>query len=166
MIKHVYDTPVGPLYVEVDEAKLTHCDWQGFTGARGAATVEDEMILRQFCEELDRYFVGELKRFHTPYHLRGTAFQEKVWRAIAEVEPGHTITYGQLASAIGSEKAVRAVAGACGANPVCIIVPCHRIVASGGIGGYTGGIHIKRALLDLETPLAFDTLGIEDPYSK
>jgi AraC family transcriptional regulator of adaptative response/methylated-DNA-[protein]-cysteine methyltransferase len=86
-----------------------------------------------------------------PLDLRGTAFQMRVWAALREIPPGATRTYTEVAEAIGSPKAVRAVAGACAANPAAIVVPCHRVVRTdGGKGGYKWGIERKSRLLDLE----------------
>ena len=106
--------------------------------------------------EIDRqiksYFRGELKEFKIPVELHGTEFQLKVWKEISLIPYGETISYSELAKRIGCPESVRAVAGACGANPVSIIVPCHRIIGSNGeIGGYNWGKDRKRRLLDLET---------------
>ena len=81
----------------------------------------------------------------------GTPFQQSTWRALARIPLGQTSTYGKIASAIGRPRAVRAVGGACGANPVPLLVPCHRVLAStGGLGGFSGGLDWKRLLLDRE----------------
>jgi len=81
----------------------------------------------------------------------GTPFQKSVWRALQRIPSGETRSYAQIATAIGKPKATRAVANACGANPLPVLIPCHRVIAKdGSIGGYTGGLHIKRALLRAE----------------
>ena len=85
-----------------------------------------------------------------PTDLRGTAFQRRVWQALSEIAPGETPTYGEIAARIGSPKAHRAVGSANGKNPVAVVVPCHLVVASGGLGGYAGGLERKRRLLALE----------------
>ncbi len=86
-----------------------------------------------------------------PLDLRGTAFQARVWAALQTISPGETRTYAQIAQAIGQPKAVRAVAAACGANPVAVLVPCHRVIGSNGaLTGYRWGVARKRALLDRE----------------
>ena len=86
-----------------------------------------------------------------PFHVRATAFQERVWRALREIPRGETRTYGQIAEAIGAPKAVRAVGTACGANPVAVVVPCHRVVGSDGrMTGYRWGVERKRKLLEME----------------
>ena len=87
-----------------------------------------------------------------PLDIRGTAFQERVWRALREIPPGVTLSYGQLAERIGASRAVRAVARACAANPIAVAIPCHRVVrADGSLSGYRWGLDRKRALLERET---------------
>jgi methylated-DNA-[protein]-cysteine S-methyltransferase len=101
--------------------------------------------------ELNDYFQGRLVRFTVPLDLQGTAFQSEVWRRVLEIPYGCTRTYSEVARAIGRPRAARAVGAANGANPVPILVPCHRLVgASGDLTGYGGGIELKRWLLRLE----------------
>ena len=108
-------------------------------------------ITDKFEEELAAYFAGDLQTFTTPLHTHGTDFQRRVWRGLQTVPYGETRTYAQLASGIGSPRAVRAAASSNAANALALIVPCHRIVPkSGGVGGYAGGPERKRWLLDLE----------------
>ena len=108
--------------------------------------------LRQAKRELAEYFDGERKRFDTALAPEGTAFQRSVWKAIASVGFGKTITYGELARRAGCPGSARAAGAATGRNPIGIIVPCHRIVGSNGsLTGYAGGLDIKRALLALES---------------
>ncbi len=99
-----------------------------------------------------RYFTGEPVRFRVRLDLRvGTPFQRKVWRVLRTIPHGQTRSYGWVAQRIGAPRAVRAVGAACGANPVPVIVPCHRVIASdGALGGFSGGLARKRALLRLE----------------
>jgi O-6-methylguanine DNA methyltransferase len=104
------------------------------------------------ARELDAYFAGKLRQFTVPLDLRGTAFQLRVWQLLCEIPYGETRSYGQIAQALGNPKATRAVGQANGRNPIAIIVPCHRVIGSdGGLTGYGGGLHRKRALLDLES---------------
>lgn len=89
--------------------------------------------------------------FDLPLHLLGTPFQQQVWQALREISPGTTASYGDIAARIGKPKALRAVGSACGANPIAIIVPCHRVIRSdGGLGGFRWGLERKRALLARE----------------
>ncbi len=103
-----------------------------------------------FRYPLDRYFRGEAIDFNFELLPQGTPFQQKVWTTLQQVPYGFTITYQDLALHVGQPEAVRAIANACGANPLPIIIPCHRVVASDGLGGYTGGPEIKKWLLRLE----------------
>ncbi len=101
--------------------------------------------------ELRSYFAGRLRGFTVPVLIRGTPFQERVWRALLDIPYGVTCSYGDVARAVGSPAAVRAVGTANGANRVAIVIPCHRVVNTGGkLGGYGGGLHRKRFLLELE----------------
>ncbi|HSW50976.1 MAG TPA: methylated-DNA--[protein]-cysteine S-methyltransferase [Bryobacteraceae bacterium] len=112
---------------------------------------KDNPFLDEAARQLEAYFAGSRKVFDLPLDLRGTAFQRSVWRELLGIPFGQTRTYAEVARAIGSPRAVRAVGAANGANPVPIIVPCHRVVASGGgLGGYGGGVQLKRRLLELE----------------
>ena len=103
------------------------------------------------ARQLDAYFAGELTRFDLPLRREGTPFQRKVWQALGDIPYGQTVTYGQLAAAIGAPGSSRAVGLANGKNPVSIVVPCHRVIGSdGSLTGSGGGLPRKRFLLDLE----------------
>lgn len=107
--------------------------------------------LRQALDQMQRYFAGEAVQFSCPLDLRGTSFQVAVWEELYRIPYGQTRTYAHIASAIGSPRAVRAVGAANGANPVAIIVPCHRVIGSNGaLTGYGGGLPMKEWLLALE----------------
>ena len=103
-------------------------------------------------KQLKEYFAGDRKKFSLPLELKGTPFQKKVWEELKKIPYGSTVSYGELSRRIGNPKAVRAVAQACGANPLAVIIPCHRVIATGGKpGGYTGGVEHKIHLLEIET---------------
>lgn len=107
------------------------------------------------ARQLRAYFAGILRNFDLPLDLRGTPFQLKVWGALATIPYGETRSYLQIAAAIGAEKAVRAVGAANGANPIPIVIPCHRVIGSGGkLVGYGGGLPLKKRLLTLEGALS------------
>jgi methylated-DNA-[protein]-cysteine S-methyltransferase len=109
-------------------------------------------VFRQAVGELREYFAGVRTRFDVPLAPAGTPFQRRVWSAIADVPFGTTITYAELARRCDRPSAVRAAGAATGRNPITVIVPCHRIVGSGGaLTGYAGGLERKRALLALES---------------
>jgi len=111
----------------------------------------DDEILEETGKQLDEYLSGSRKEFDIPVLLVGTDFQKSVWNALREVPYGATSTYLQLAKDIDNEKAVRAVGNANGANPISIIIPCHRIIGSDGeLAGYGGGLSLKKRLLELE----------------
>lgn len=109
--------------------------------------------LRLAIDELGRYFAGERMQFTCPLDLRGTPFQLKVWNALTRIPYGETRSYAEIAREIGHPEAVRAVGAANGANPVAIVVPCHRVIgSSGSLTGYGGGLPTKAWLLALERP--------------
>ena len=108
-------------------------------------------VLRRTVRELDEYFRGERRDFDIPLLLAGSDFQKRVWQQLPHIPYGQTVSYGELAAAIGSPKSVRAVANANGANAISIILPCHRIIGSDGrLTGYGGGLRAKQFLLELE----------------
>ncbi len=112
---------------------------------------EETAFFNQVKKELKAYFEGSLKEFKTPVELIGTAFQRKVWNALLTIPYGETTTYSDQAIKVGDLKAIRAVASANGANPISIIVPCHRIIGKdGSLTGYRGGLATKRFLLNHE----------------
>ena len=100
--------------------------------------------------EISEYLTGSRKDFDLPLRQEGTEFQQAVWEAIQDIPYGQTLSYGKIAEAIGHPGAFRAVGTACGGNRIPIIIPCHRVVASNGLGGYAGGLVLKKRLLDLE----------------
>ncbi len=103
------------------------------------------------AKELESYLNGGIRRFRSnPVALSGTPFQVMVWKRLMQIPYGHVISYSDVAKGIGKPNSARAVGNAVGANPIPIIVPCHRVVASRGLGGYSSGIEIKRTLLRLE----------------
>lgn len=123
-----------------------------YPGAQRAGTAPG---LATLAEELKAYLAGKLRAFSVPVDLQGTPFQVRVWRALTAIRYGQVCSYADLAASIGQPKAVRAVGLANGANPVPIIVPCHRVIGSNGsLTGYGGGLHLKERLLLLERPAA------------
>lgn len=109
-------------------------------------------LLADAARQFLAYFAGELRRFELPLAPEGTAFERRVWDAVAAIPYGDTRSYAEIARAVGSPGAARAVGAANGANPLPIVVPCHRVVGSGGaLTGYAGGLELKRRLLDLES---------------
>lgn len=107
--------------------------------------------LKNATDQLKAYFAGELKVFDLPLSLDGTPFQVQVWEELQKIPYGETRSYMEMALSMGNDKACRAVGGANGRNPIPVIIPCHRVVGSNGsLGGYSGGLGLKRRLLSLE----------------
>jgi methylated-DNA-[protein]-cysteine S-methyltransferase len=112
-------------------------------------------LLTEAVRQLRAYFAGALREFRLPLDMQGTEFQKRVWGQVAAIPYGETRSYLQIATAIGSPRAVRAVGAANGANPVPIVVPCHRVIgAKGKLVGYGGGLAMKKRLLELEGAIA------------
>jgi len=131
------DSPIGPIVIEVadDAVVALHMSQPGRAPEHRS---DDHDILRRAARQLDEYFRGDRRQFDIAVAFNDTPFRVKVWRAMARIPFGQTVTYGDLAREVGS--APRAIGGACGANPAPIIFPCHRVVASnGGLGGFSGG---------------------------
>jgi methylated-DNA-[protein]-cysteine S-methyltransferase len=143
------ESPVGRLALEAAGEALTGVRWAG-AGER-AADAKATPVLKEARRQLDGYFRRKLRRFDLPLASGGTPFQKSVWKMMSAIPFGETATYGGMAVALGSGP--RAVGMACGRNPLPIIVPCHRVLASGGKeGGFSGGrgLPTKRQLLALE----------------
>lgn len=139
-------TNLGDLTISEDDGAIVALDW-----GRGRDQ-EETPLLRRARDQLQAYFDGKRLSFDLPLAPHGSDFQKRVWSALCAIPPGETRSYADIARAIGS--APRAVGGANGANPIPIIIPCHRVVAAdGSLGGYSGGDGpaTKRFLLDLES---------------
>ena len=150
----VIDSPVGRLYLAATDEGLTHIlfvakmdrEPEAVPGAGEAAR-----IVRETERQLGDYFAGRRREFDVPLAPAGTEFQQAAWKALAEVPYGITISYAELARRMDRPRAVRAVGAANGANPIPIILPCHRIIgADGTLTGYGGGLDTKKRLLSLE----------------
>lgn len=147
-------TPIGVLRVTASDRGVTNIDRVATKSNRVArqssqrGTPAAQRQADRAVRELREYFAGKRTRFTVPVHLEGTPFQERAWATMRKIPYGRTISYAQQATAMRAPRAVRAVGSANGANPVPIIVPCHRVVASnGGLGGYALGLAMKRWLL-------------------
>ncbi|QDI02955.1 methylated-DNA--[protein]-cysteine S-methyltransferase [Xanthomonas cerealis pv. cerealis] len=148
-----FATPIGELSVAVGDDGLRHILFQeNRYDARGrAAWIRDAAPVRAAREQLLAYFAGERTHFDLPLAPRGTAFQCRVWQALAQIPFGATWSYAQLARHIEQPRAVRAVGAANGRNPLPIVLPCHRVIgANGTLTGFGGGLPTKAALLALE----------------
>jgi len=160
-VAHI-DTPVGELLAAFSDRGLAGLFFARHRGRQpsklremlsvGTAINDNPALVKELSTQLDEYFAGRRKQFDVPLDLRGSPHQHRVWEALTAIPYGSTLTYGELAGRVESN--ARAVGSACGANPVSIIVPCHRVVGSDGrLRGYGGGIEKKRFLLELEGAL-------------
>ncbi len=145
------DSPVGPLTIVASVAGIMRVEFGGAALPRSAELLESAERTRACADQLREYFAGRRREFTVPLDLRGTDFQKRCWQALLQIPYGETRSYAQIARAIGSPQAFRAVGLANHSNPVAIIVPCHRVLASnGGLCGYGGGVDVKQKLLELE----------------
>ena len=149
----VIDTEIGRLYLVASARGLISVDFQ----QQAAPMIEAEdtdaatRVLLQAGREFAEYFKGQRQDFEVPLAPTGTAFQMRVWDELRRIPYGSTCSYRDIAARVDNPKAVRAVGTANGRNPLCIVVPCHRVIAADGtLGGYTGGLQIKSQLLALE----------------
>lgn len=158
-----YDSPLGR-YILISSKKGVVCiepaeqEITYVTGCRreNIQFQEDTICNQKAAAELDAYFEKKLRRFSVSLDIRGTEFQRRVWEALLNIPYGETRSYGEIARAIGHPTASRAVGLATGANPISIIIPCHRVIgANGKLVGYGGGLNRKQALLDLESSVRY-----------
>lgn len=145
---------LGPLYLVASDEGLSGVYWDEQTvpylkdGNPGDAASH----LLMAAEQIQAYLSGERKDFDVPLELKGTQFQQEVWNELRRIPYGQTISYSELANRVKRPKACRAVGSANGKNPLCLIIPCHRVIASNAaLGGYSGGLDRKRRLLELES---------------
>ena len=169
-----FSSPVGPLFLAASEIGLVALefdarlpgqqtirpnprDLQSESPKYGGRTrfEKSESALREYTSQLDEYFAGRRREFTFALDLRGTDFQLECWRALLAIPYGETRSYGDIARAVGRPQGFRAVGMANNRNPVAIVVPCHRVIASdGSLCGYGGGLDVKRKLLELEGALS------------
>ncbi|MFB7511663.1 methylated-DNA--[protein]-cysteine S-methyltransferase [Streptomyces sp. NPDC056144] len=153
-IRHtVVDSPYDPLTLVAVDGVLSriHMTDQRHRPPEETFGEPDPRPFDETVRQLDAYFAGELTEFDLPLHLVGTPFQLRVWEELRRIPYGETRTYGELAEALGNPAASRAVGLANGKNPVSIVVPCHRVIGSGGsLTGYGGGLARKQRLLAFE----------------
>lgn len=141
-------SPIGWIRLEASDNFLSGASWVAEPEPLNAPPTP---LLQETIRQLTEYFAGARRRFELPLQPAGTPFQQKVWDELHRIPYGQTLTYGQLAARCGQPKAARAVGSANGKNPIFIIVPCHRVIQSGGkTGGYAYGSAMKDFLLELE----------------
>jgi methylated-DNA-[protein]-cysteine S-methyltransferase len=153
----IIKSPIGDLMLVADDSALTGvyfagCDHIPAASKRWTLNARHP-VLRQAAKQLQEYFTGKRRSFSLPLRPAGTDFQENVWREIARIPYGETLSYSDLAKRAGAPEAIRAAGTTTGRNPVSIIIPCHRVVGkNGALCGFAGGLERKRHLLGLENP--------------
>lgn len=184
IVTHLYESPCGTLRLGTVDGRLCLCNWVGdsnesivnrrlqtrlnacFMDDKACTDAINDMnvnadVIARTCIQLDEYFGRRRTMFDLPLCFVGTDFQKQVWQTLMSIPYGQTISYRQLAQRIGRERAVRAVANANRLNAIAVIAPCHRVIGSdNSLTGYSGGLHIKRFLIDLEAQtLPFQTVS-------
>ena len=144
----VYDTAIGKVTIAADGTSVTAL---AFGEQKGLAEPGRTELTDRAAAQLLEYLAGKRRDFTVPLAPEGTVFQKRVWNALAAIPYGETRSYGQIAAAVGSPRAFRAVGLANNRNPIAVLIPCHRVIgADGGLVGYGGGLDLKRRLLALE----------------
>lgn len=148
------DSPIGGLRIHTSAGLVTAI---GFDAGQPRGSRTSDPLLDRAEQQLGEYFAGERREFDLPLASDGTTFQQLVWAELQRIPYGETASYGDIARRLGYEPGVsRAVGAANGANPIPVVVPCHRVIGSdGSLTGYAGGLERKRTLLDLERPGLF-----------
>ena len=144
------DTPIGELGLLADDKNLLEISLKGLKGLSIRGKSEKERFKLEI-EELDQYFSEKRKSFTISTQIIGTDFQKKVFKTMRNIKYGEVLTYKELAEKAGHPKAYRAAGSTCGANRIPIVIPCHRVVSSSGLGGFGGGLRRKKFLLNLES---------------
>jgi len=166
MMWHAYaPTPIGDLLLIADDEGVVRIEFPPATAPDNAPP--DDRRLAPVIRQLAEFFDGQRTTFDVKLALRGTPFQLDVWRELLRIPYGETRSYAQIAKAIGRPAAIRAVGAANGANPIPIIVPCHRVIGSNGsLTGFGGGIDVKRWLLDFEANLRLQMPRDREPATR
>jgi methylated-DNA-[protein]-cysteine S-methyltransferase len=149
LLKHTYSSPIGNIGLLIEDLNLISISLTNPV-LKGIEAKKDPESFKYIITQLDEYFFEGRKKFDITFKISPTNFRLKVYQEMQKIPYGKSITYSDLAGKVGSPKAFRAVGTACGKNPLPLIIPCHRVKAQSGLGGFTGGLDIKRFLLNLE----------------
>ena len=150
LYKSAFIAPIGTLGLLANEEKLLKLSFNGLNDITDDAK-EDNSRFKSIFRELEEYFAGEREQFSVDYLVDTSPFAAKVYKEMVRIPYGTTLSYSELARKSGRKLAYRAVGTACGKNPLPLIIPCHRVTAVNGLGGFGGGLNTKRFLLNLET---------------
>ncbi len=149
-----FDSQLGPLFLVASPTGLRGVFWKEQKVPMASSLSEaglEQKILQQAVSQIESYLDGKLLAFDLPLEPEGSDFQQRVWKQLQKIPYGKTCSYSEVARRLQKEKAVRAVGTANGRNPLCLIIPCHRVIAAdGSLGGYSGGLERKQKLLQLE----------------
>jgi methylated-DNA-[protein]-cysteine S-methyltransferase len=147
MKSYSYDTKIGKIIVEAEDNHIVKVSFSH----TNAGNMEETPLIKNAYAQIAEYLNGQRKVFDLPLRFLGTKFQNTVWRALLKIPYGETRSYKEISKTIGEKQTYRAVGAACKQNPICIIIPCHRVIGTNGnLTGYAGGINIKETLLQIE----------------
>ena len=145
------NTPVGLLIVEANDDGVTKVEFEAPEPVDVLPEAKPNPVVELALQQLEEYFAGKRQQFDLPLAAKGTEFRQQVWGALLDIPYGDTTSYSDIAHTLNNHKAVRAVGAANGANPIAIVVPCHRVIGKNGtLTGYAGGLNRKAWLLDFE----------------
>jgi len=148
---YIFETPLGNLELAAFEGRITHLTPIASPVPQIQHSGRQQKFLSDAARQISDYLSGKLKKLSLPVQTRGSELQQAVWAELQRIPYGQTISYSEMAARIGNPKAVRAVGSACGANPIPLIIPCHRVLRSdGSLGGFGWGLEVKEFLLALE----------------
>ena len=150
LLKHTYSSPAGNMGLLIEDFNLISISITN-PMLKGIEAKKDSESFKYIITQSDEYFFEGRKKFDIAFKISPTNFRLKVYQEMQKIPYGKSITYSDLASKIGSPKAFRAVGTACGKNPLPLLIPCHRVKGKSGLGGFTGGLDLKRFLLNLES---------------
>ena len=147
-------TDIGPILLQADAGGLVGISLPKYFPRATAVTASrmpDNSVLKKTNRQIKEYLQGKRTAFDLPLHVCGTDFQKKVWKIISEIPYGHTLSYGEIAGRLGNKGKARAVGGAAHANPLPLVIPCHRVIGTdGSLTGFGAGLELKNKLLQLE----------------
>ena len=150
LLKHTYSSPIGNIGLLIEDLNLISISLTNPV-LKGIEAKKDPESFKYIIAQLDEYFFEGRKKFDIAFKISPTNFRLKVYQEMQKIPYGKSITYSDLAVKVGSPKAFRAVGTACGKNPLPLLIPCHRVKGKSGLGGFTGGLDLKRFLLNLES---------------